>query len=175
MRRAILAAALAALALAGCGGGSDSTTETTATGPANAAVVAKADAVCQTMIEDSQRMGAKFGQAPPKTDPLEYTTRELVKPAIGILEESARDLRALQPQAESPNFDAYVELFDPILALARDRVATGLAGDEARAHELELQMVKLSELQRPLAKSAGLTTCDVDFFEAFANGPSALR
>jgi hypothetical protein len=173
MRRVFLVTVFAGLALAGCGGGaSDSTTTTEATGPASPAVVAKADAVCQEMIDDARRMGAEFTETTPESDPLTFTTEELVKPAVGILEESARKLRALQPKAESATFDAYVALYDPILALARDRVATGHAGDEGRAHELELQMVELSELQRPLARSAGLKTCDVDFFEAFTT-PSA--
>jgi hypothetical protein len=180
MKRATLALALLALVFAGCGGGSGTsissptsptTSATTQSGSKpKGAYIAKADRVCDQMIQDALKMGVKFSETGPESDPLTYTTEELVRPAVGILEGSARQLRALVPEAEDGNFQAYVALYDPILAIARERVAAGLAGDAAHARELELLLVELSELQRPLAKSAGLTACDVDFFETFSSG-----
>ena len=183
MKRATLALALLALVFAGCGGGSGSSTSSPTSPTTSAtsattqggskpkgAYIAKADQVCDQMIQDSLKMGVKFSETGPESDPLTYTTEELVRPAVAILEGSARQLRALVPEAEDGNFRAYVALYDPILAIARERVAAGLAGDAARARELELLLVELSELQRPLAKNAGLTACDVDFFETFSSG-----
>ena len=47
------------------------------------------------------------------------------------------------------------------------------AGDATRAHALELQMLDLSDLQRKLAREAGLETCDVDFIQTFATSGRA--
>ncbi|HEU4393580.1 MAG TPA: hypothetical protein VFR04_08105 [Solirubrobacterales bacterium] len=178
MKRAILIAAVVALSLAGCGGGSEpsapdpqagSAAERPSTEAADA-YLAKADAICHEMVQDSLRMGAKFSESPPGGDPLTFTTEELVRPATVILERSARQLRALEPGSGADSFNAYVDLFDPIMSLARNRVRAGEAGDATRAHELELLLVDLSELQRPLAESAGLKACDVDFFQTFTSG-----
>jgi len=134
------------------------------------AYVAKADEICSGMIADSRHMVNRFMETPhPGVDSLTLTTQELVKPAIPILERSARRLRALKQKATSVKFDSYVTLFDPIVSLARDRVRAGEAGDTGRAHTLELLLVELSTLQRSLAREAGLKTCDVDFIEAFSS------
>ena len=181
MRRAILAVALAALALAGCGGGSETTSHGLSTeakssiGRDSGAYVAKADEICANMIADARRMGTRFRQTPHAgVNALTLTTRNLVKPAIPILEASSRRLRALKPGAASVKFDSYVTLFDPIVSLVRDRVQAGEAGDSSRAHELELLLIDLSALQRGLASEAGLKTCDIDFIEAFSS-PEGLR
>jgi hypothetical protein len=178
-----IAVLLLALLLAACGGGSDSSTDggaqpagETAAAPAQDAPAEKpgayaeeADKVCGAMVAQAVRLGDQFRQSPPSGDPLAFTTQTLVGPAIGVLEERSRELRALE-EPDSENFNAYVDLYDPIVSLAHSRVAAGNAGDATRAHELELQMVDLNELQRALAKKAGLKSCDVDFFQAFSNG-----
>ena len=178
MSRAILAAALAALLLASCGGDADTTSETApatdvqgARDAGGRAYVAKAERICAGMIAQSRRMGARFREIPQvEVDALTLTTRELVKPAVPILESNAAKLRTLRPQA-NVTFDSYVALFDPIVSVVRERVEAGEAGDSTRAHELELVLIDLSDLQRSLAREAGLKTCDVDFIETFSSAP----
>ncbi len=170
MRRITLVTALLAFFLVGCGGGSD-TTESDATGATRSgdAYLAKADRVCAAMIADSRRMGDRFRQVPRVgVDALTLTTRHLVKPAIPLLESNARRLRALEPQADSVEYESYVSLFDPIVSLARERALAGEAGESDRAHRLELLSLQLSLLQRSLARDAGLKTCDVDFIQTFS-------
>jgi hypothetical protein len=126
------------------------------------------------MISESRRMGARFGRLPhPAVSALTLTTRELVAPALPILERSAARLRALEAEGDSLAFASYVSLFDPIVAVVRDRVKAGEAGDATRAHALELQMLDLGNLQREFAREAGLDTCDVDFIQTFAAGGRA--
>jgi hypothetical protein len=175
MRRITLFAVVFALLIGGCGDSSDSASEATSGGgSAGGAYVVKADRICAAMIADSRRMGDRFRRLPRVgVDSLTLTTEELVKPAIPILESSARRLRALEPRAESVEFESYVSLFDPIVSLARERAMAGDAGDAARAREVELLSLNLSVLQRNLAREAGLETCDVDFIETLstAGGP----
>jgi len=119
-------------------------------------------------------MGVEFSTGSDPTQgtagALELTTENLIKPAIPIIEGSSRRLRALKPQAQSISFDAYVNFYDPIVALLHERVEAGEVGDPSRAHDLELQLIDLSAVQRRLAREAGLRACDVDFIQAFASG-----
>lgn len=172
MRRMTLVVALLALFVAGCGGGSDDVPTSAEGGSQESGTyVARADRICAEMIADSRSMGNRFRQIPRVgVDALTLTTRHLVKPAIPILEGSARRLRALESQAGSVELESYVALFDPIVALARERALAGEAGDSDRARELELLSLELTVLQRNLAREAGLKTCDVDFIETFSGG-----
>jgi hypothetical protein len=178
MRRAFSTAALIALFAAGCGGGSDTTTAvestTRATEPAGRAHLAAANRICGEMVAASRRMGRRVANLQNTGIPaLALTTRELVKPAVPILERSARRLRTLAAEADSLSLESYVSLYDPIVAVVRDRVEAGEAGDDARAHRLELQLLDLSDLQRRIAREAGLKSCDVNFLQTFAAGGSA--
>lgn len=171
MRRLLPIFVLLALLFAGCGGEADETTQsTTAQKPESRAYVAAADRICAGMIADSRRMAAEFSSYPNDEGlpALTVTTRELVAPALPVLERSGRRLRALQRTSDSVAFGSYVALYDPIVSVVSDRVEAGEAGDSVRAHALELQMLDLSELQRRLAREAGLKTCDVDFIRTFA-------
>jgi hypothetical protein len=178
MNRVLPIAAAVALLVAGCGGGSEETAPQDAAAQLHPVAespsdlhVRRADRICAEMVADAHRMGARFRKIPKvEINALTLTTQELVKPALPILEASARRLRALQPDAASLKFDSYVTLFDPIVSIVRNRVEAGEAGDSARAHELELLMVDLANLQRRLAREAGLKTCDVDFIETFSSG-----
>jgi hypothetical protein len=178
MKPTILAGMLLTLVIAGCGGGGASSDTTVAAerSPSAKSVVA-AEAICSQLIARAGRMGAEFSSSADPSEgtsgALELTTKKLIEPAIPILEGSSRQLRALKPQARSANFDAYVNLFDPILALLHERVEAGEEGDTNRAHELELQLIDLSALQRGLARKAGLKTCDVDYIQTFAAGGHA--
>lgn len=169
-----------ALAFAGCGGGGDETTAPVATAeeeqapptqgsPSSSAYVKGAEAVCVDMVAAAKRRGlALRSQEEFPSDPLALTTA-LITPAVPILAASARRLRALEDESATPDFEAYVGVYDPILALLRQRVEAGEAGDRERAQELEAQLLDLVALQRQLARAAGLEECDVDFIEAFAN------
>jgi hypothetical protein len=175
----VVLVALVALLLGGCGGDS-TTTVSEAPGDASTAesgdraYVAAADHVCAGMIAESRRMGTRFTNQPAgQGDALTLTTRELVEPALPILERSAGRLRALEGRANSLALKSYVALYDPIIAVVRDRVEAGEAGDATRAHALELQMLDLSEIQRQVAHEAGLKTCDVDFIHTFATSGHA--
>jgi hypothetical protein len=180
MRRKALALLVVALALAvaGCGGGDEETADTappaTKEGappkqdsPSSLASVKRAEAVCGEMIAEAKRLGlALRNRKEFPSDPLELTTI-LIAPAIPVLATSARRLRALKDESADPDFEAYVGVYDPILALLRQRVEAGKGGDRERAQELESQLLDLIALQRQLARSAGLDGCDVDFIEAF--------
>jgi hypothetical protein len=170
MSRLPLVALLAVLVLAGCGGGSDGSSSSQVPVVAiGGAETVKAEGVCSAMIADAHRMGREFrgrgqGDYP---SALAMTTEALFVPAIPVLEGSSSRLRALDPNSEDPHFRAYVNIFDPIVALLRERVQAGRADNAARAHQIELQLIELSALQRSLARRAGLKSCDVDFIEAF--------
>jgi hypothetical protein len=176
MRRSLPIFVLLALLLVGCGGGAEETTQsTTAQKGESRSYVAAADRICAGMVADSRRMAVEFSRYPNDEGlpALTVTTRELVEPALPVLERSARRLRALEQGADSVAFASYVTLYDPIVAVVRDRVEAGEAGDATRAHALELQMLDLSGLQRQLAREAGLKACDIDFIHTFATSGGA--
>ncbi|HEX6601582.1 MAG TPA: hypothetical protein VF030_02980 [Solirubrobacterales bacterium] len=126
-----------------------------------------AEAVCAEMVAEAKRLGRKLQERKQfPADPLQTTT-QLIAPAIPVLTTSARRLRALEDESGSPDFEAYVGVYDPILALLRQRVEAGEAGDRERAQDLEAQLLDMIALQRQLAQAAGLAECDVDFIEAF--------
>lgn len=158
----------------GCGAAHTAATTSSSANPTTAGsgsthYAAAADAICRDLNRDSRRLGHRFGVAlaTAGSSPLALTTKVLVEPAIGILERNARRLRSLEPGASSEAFDAYVSLFDPIVALSRDRAQAGLAGNAGRARELELLLINLIEEQRQLAARAGLSSCQADFFRSF--------
>lgn len=177
MRKQALALMLVTLALAGCGGGDEATTSAvTATeaevprgqDPSSSfAYVKPAEAVCAEMVAEAKRLGMatqKKKEFP--SDPLRTTT-QLIAPSIPVVAASARRLRALQDRSATPDFEAYVKVYDPILALLRQRIAAGEAGERQRAKDLELQLLDLITLQRQLARTAGVDGCDVDLIQAF--------
>lgn len=178
MNRAIILAATVALllALAGCGGGgSDATGEWS---PNNSSperskgeYVTKADRICSAMAVDARRMGDRFrALTGVKVRAITLTTQRLVKPALPVIERSARRLRALEPEAASIDFESYVSLYDPIASIVRERIRAGEAGDSNGAHKLELILLDLSDIQQRLAREAGLQACDVDFIQVFSSG-----
>jgi len=182
MRKQALALTVVALALAvaGCGGGDDETTTVAPTAQreeapqkqdpsSSSAYVKRAEAVCTDMVAAAKRRGLAFrNQEEFPSDPLKLTT-SLISPAIPILMSSAKRLRALEDESADPDFEAYVGVYDPILALLRQRVEAGEDGDRERAQDLDSQLLDMVALQRQLAKAAELDACDVDFIEAFAS------
>lgn len=175
MRGTTFAGLVVTLAFAGCGGGSGGEAST-ATAPGTAATTAtgtayvgRADAVCARMTAEARRMGAAFqSRSDLHGDPLRLTTRNLFRPALPIVEANAKRLRALTAGATSSDFEAFVSLYDPVLALLRQRVEAGEAGDRDRSRALEAQIVELAALQQRLARAAGVVECDVNFVRTFA-------
>lgn len=160
----------AMLLAAGCGGGGGES-DANLGGPGQsealpAEIASRADSNCRDFLLEARRIGRKaFGDAPPTTI-LELATERLVKPSIPVLEGMAKRQQGLEPEADSSSFNLYAELFDPIVAIARERLAAGRAGDAAKAKRLEELLTNLGLEQRQAAREAGLADCDIDFQHA---------
>jgi hypothetical protein len=169
-------AVAAALALAGCGGDSGSQPQTTTSsakpgsrpdGAGERHYVGKANAICRNTVRETRRLGRRFSSAanPNPSDALELAIKGFVKPGIPILEREARQLQRLKPVAANPDFDRYVDLFDPIDALAHELVHAGATGNDDAARRIQRLMTDLGDDQRALARQLGLRACDVDFVQ----------
>jgi hypothetical protein len=161
-----------AIVLAGCG---SSSTETTAapsipagrgmaSSPERAAYVQDAEAICRRSVARTRALGSRLPQIVSSApSPQQGITNGLVGPGIAILSQEAASLRNLDPAPASPALATYLGLFDPILALARQRLQAGRAGDPEGAHRLELLIAGLSEEQSAAARRFGLRTCSIEF------------
>ena len=58
---------------------------------------------------------------------------------------------------------AFLELFDPLEALTRERLRVGREGNLQEAQRLEELMRGLADEQQAAAEQAGLEVCAVDF------------
>lgn len=176
MKRLVLASAplITILAIAGCGSGGATSTEVTSAAPTAAAAtrqVREVEGVCRRMAAEAGRLGRKVLASTDVGEyesTLEFTTEALVAPALPVVEKRAAELRAIRGDAAEPELSAFVNLFDPILALLDDRVQAGRQGESEEAHELELQLIDLGQIQHALAKEAGLKGCEVDLVGAFS-------
>jgi hypothetical protein len=163
--------------MAGCGGGSKPTPATStstaapASGPSTESYVARANAICRDALAETHAMGQRLLASRSGGDALALTTNGLVRPGIRIRERMAERMRKLALPAEGAGlFAAYVQLFDPLDSIARERLRAGKAGQEARAHDLETLLVELGDEQKAAAQRAGLHTCAKDFFTAALGG-----
>jgi hypothetical protein len=154
---------LSALLLAACGGGTTEEAAPTRAKPLPAAVVARADANCRYFLRATKRIGERALAEPRPTTVAELTTERLVKPSIPLLERVAKRQQALEQSADDPRFARYAELFDPIVVLAGERLASGRAGDTFRSRELEELLTTLGLDQRQAVRELGLGECDLDF------------
>jgi hypothetical protein len=152
----------------GCGGGE--------TGPAGEGhgggvrpgklpptVLARADANCRYFLRETKQIGRRALADPSSTVILELTTERLVKPSIPLLEHVADRQQALESMAHDPRFDLYANLFDPIIAIAYERLGAGRVGDPVRSKNLEELLTNIGLEQRQAARDAGLRDCDIDF------------
>jgi hypothetical protein len=96
-------------------------------------------------------------------------TDSLVKPGTEIIARQAARLRALRPRPESVALETYLGMFDPIVALAYQRLQAGNAHDPAQSHELEILIAGLAAEQSAAARSFGLRECSIGFTEALAS------
>jgi hypothetical protein len=168
----LAAAALVLLAFgAGCGGDSDSVEAVPRPRPeatvADRAYAAKANAICRDALAQTRKLGERFRSAATESDLLKTTTEHLVKPGIVIRARMADRLRGLPaPTQGEEAVAAYVELFDPIEALSRDRLRAGLAGDIEESARFEQLLLSLGEEQTAAARLAGLDACTASFVTA---------
>ena len=160
---------------AGCGDGdANNRTGPQTVEPADGAYADRANAICARALAETRQLGQEFSRSTEVTDPLTLTTEGLIKPGIAIRERLANRLRALpKPQQGDASVAAYLELFDPLEALSRQRLQAGHEEDQDEAQRLEKLMRDLAIEQQAAAREAGLDTCATDFVgAAFALGAS---
>jgi hypothetical protein len=166
-RWVLLAGVVALLALSGCGGDGDSASSP----PPSNRVVTKANAICRDALAEAKHLGSTGIKSPPDSD-LDLVTRIFVKPGIPILERQARRLRRLEPKADSPEFSAYVDLYDPAIELSRQRLRAARKGNIKQTQNIQKYMEQLGPDSLLAARRAGLTDCGVDFQRALVHASS---
>jgi len=129
-------------------------------------VIGRADANCRYFLRETKRIGRRALADPSSGFSLEMTTERLVKPSIPLLEHVADRQQALASSAGDPHFDLYAELFEPVIAIAYERLGAGRAGDPVRSKSLEELLANVGLEQRQAARDAGLRDCDIDFQHA---------
>ncbi len=173
-----LLAVFIAVVAVGCGSSSDSSTapDPSTAGEAqpepaaeHARYVAAAEAICRHSLGEVHALAKDLAEglnsAPtPETG----VTDSLVKPGTEIIARQGAKLRALTPRPDSVALETYLGMFDPILALAYQRLEAGEAHDPARSRELEILIADLAGEQSAAARSFGLRVCSVGFTEALA-------
>jgi len=158
----VLAALAAPLVLAGCGDGGDSESPA----PSESAHIDRANAICRDGLKQARRLGRTALQRLDTGADLDVVTEAFVKPGIPLLERQAERLRRVEAEADDPRLTAYVELYDPVIELSRQRVEAARAGDGTRASELTEYAEQLGADGQLAAREAGLVDCDLDFQRA---------
>jgi 4-amino-4-deoxy-L-arabinose transferase-like glycosyltransferase len=163
------------LALAGCGGGGSSTPSEPGAASAKRGAppsapapqsdrsarrfVRRGNAICLQLRAEAARLGQRVRQG--------VAPNQLFGPAIRILQRQTDRFRALPVPPSDPTARRYVELFDPIEELVRQRAHVGQIGDIGGQQELDLLILNLVREQRQFARAIGLAACDVDFGRVF--------
>jgi hypothetical protein len=178
----LVAFGLLVAALVGCGSsGSSASSGGTASSPAanatadtgepSAAYLAQVEAACTRSVAETEaltkRLPEFFAEAPNGNAAI---TRGVVGEGMKILAAEASRIRAAGPEPSGAPLSTFVGLFDPIVELAHQRLASGEAEDLNRSHELELLVTALSAEQAEAGEAAGLKSCSVDFTQALG-GP----
>lgn len=153
---------------AGCGGNGGEVAGPQALRPADPAYARRANAICARALVETHQLGQRFSRSTEvATDPLTLTTEGLIKPGVAIRERLANRLRALpKPQRGGASVAAYLELFDPLEVLSRQRLQAGHEENQDEAQRLEKLMRDLAIEQQAAAREAGLDTCATDFVGA---------
>jgi hypothetical protein len=181
-RRWIAVAVLigATLSASSCGGGESSNSDNGDAGhppplaPLPASVVSQADGNCRWMLREVKRIGEEASHGEYKSG-LELTTEGIAAPGLVLIRQLAGRQEALRAAASDPRFDAYVELFNPIIVLGEQRLEVGRENDLARAKRLQDLLIRLGDEQREAATLAGLEACQVDFFATVVQKAFGLR
>jgi hypothetical protein len=161
---AILTAGMTAASCGSDGGEAGGTAPRPALDPIPERVVSQADGNCRWMLREVTRVAEEARHTPYRSG-LELTTEGIAKPGLELMRRLARKQGALRAAASDARFDAYVELFDPIIVLGEQRLEVGLAGDERRSEQLQELLTDLGTEQREAAARAGLRACEPDFFD----------
>jgi hypothetical protein len=173
-----LIAVIATAAFSGCGGSNETSPRTASDASGRSAhrsaprvdrtqYLKRAEAICSRSTRDTRALGRKLPQVFSRSSSAqEAITIGLVKPGIEILSRQASDLRGLGPAPNSRALKVYLGLFDPIIALARERLRAGTADEPERAHSLELMISGLGNEQSAAARRFGLRACSVYFTRA---------
>lgn len=161
---------IASLLVTGCGGGESGSDHEQAQEATQselpASVAARANANCRVFLRETERIGRDAFKGVPPTTILELATERLVKPSIPLLEQMGDRQQSLESRANDPAFDLYANLYDPIVAIARERLKAGQAADPIRSKNLEKLLTNLGLEQRQAAREAGLRDCNLDFQHA---------
>jgi hypothetical protein len=124
-------------------------------------------------VKQTEAVGRRFQTAPPaSSDPVAMTTTGLVEPGVKVLDREAAALRALQPRPADADLERFIGLFDPVLELARQRLAIRDSSGADEAHRLELLITELQGEQGDAARGFGLRVCGGRFVDQLFN-PSA--
>lgn len=153
---------------AGCGGGGGddnaaTTTTTTSTVPLSASTKARADSNCQELVRGAEALArgpARLGTGQYSSN-LDQLLRGFIRPGIRLFERLAGQQRALEPEAENPGFNRYVDFFDPIVVLAQQSVRAGTANED-EGIRLNRLLTHVTIEQRQQAQALGLKQCAVD-------------
>jgi hypothetical protein len=170
---------LVAAALSGCGGSSGTNTGSTATESTmpnsgqretvaeRVDYVKHAEAICARTVREIRALRRSLPVVISHSQSTEEgITNGLVRPGIKVLDRQSAHLRALEPRPTSGTLESYLGLFEPIIALARQRLQAGEAMDPKRGRALELLIAGLAGEQSALAKRFGFKICSVGFTEA---------
>jgi hypothetical protein len=160
------------LIAAGCGssekppaqrGGRGTTTESASLDPKQAT---RAESICKQGLHEigvlSRHLAQSLGNSP-STDAI---GSELVAPGIKILDRKASRFDSLRAASDSPDFNLYIGLFDPIIELAEQRLEAGRAEEPERGQALERLIAGLGDEQVTVARRLRLDACTVSFTEA---------
>jgi hypothetical protein len=164
----LVAAALLVAVFAGCGGGGDESTDQSDT-PLTAKTRAEAAANCVRLRGEVKALGTGAFSAGGMSL-TEAATRRVVRPSIPILERIARDQQQLAKGSGNHQFELYARLFEPMIALANERLRSGeqeIREQNANASVVsrgyEILMTSVAGEQRQLAQEAGLASCAIEF------------
>jgi hypothetical protein len=163
-----LSVTLIASSCGGSDGGAGNDVSQTESAPAAhaipARIVSQADRNCRWMLRSVKHVAGSVDLAD-YTSGLQLTTEAFAKPGIKLVKGLEKRQNALRTAAADPRFDAYVELFDPIVVLGEQRLEAGLDNDRARSEYLQDLLTDLGKEQGEAAARAGLRACDVDFLD----------
>lgn len=164
---------LAVFLATGCGSSESSTTQvegaahpTAETPSLNPGAAARAESICEESVRETTLLGRRLAQALAGSPSDDAIGSELVVPGIRILERELSRLERLEAAADSSEFDVYVDLFDPIIELAEQRVEAGRTDEPERGQALERLIAGLVDEQVAIARKLELGACSVGFTEA---------
>jgi hypothetical protein len=164
---------LAVFLSTGCGSSDSSTTQEEPVvngGEASARLdrqlAAQVEGVCENTQREIDVIARRLASEISNPSGPDAIGEALVAPGIRILKQEASQLKGAQKAADSPQFETYVGLFEPIIELAELRLEAGKAREPERSHSLELLIAGLTEEQVTIARQLGLDACGVGFTEA---------